>query len=70
MSVKGSRAALTKTTRDLINEWHTTKNYWRDAKRQAFEAAYLATLADRVNAAVRTIEDIDKILDKIRRDCE
>jgi hypothetical protein len=51
-------------------QWQTTKDYWRDAKSLEFERQYLQELLASVDSAVTTIEQVDKLLSKIKKDCE
>ena len=59
-----------KAVRDLNVSWRQTKNFWMDSKALEFQEKYIAPLPDAVNSASSIIEDLDKILTKIRRDCE
>ena len=68
MKASGNRlAALTK---ELRSEWHNTKGYWKDAKSQEFEHRYMEELLASVDRAVTVIEQLDKLITKIRSDCE
>ena len=68
MNANGTR--LAGATRELWLQWQDTKNYWRDAKSQEFEAHYLSELVATVDKSVAVIEQLDKLLCKIRKDCE
>jgi hypothetical protein len=68
MNANASR--LSGITRDLWGQWQQTKVYWRDAKAQEFEEKYLAELFASVDKTVGVIEQLDKLLQKIRSDCE
>jgi len=68
MNANGTR--LAGATRELWLQWQETKNYWRDAKSQEFEAHYLSELVATVDKSVAVIEQLDKLLTKIRKDCE
>jgi len=68
MNANASR--LSGITRDLWGQWQQTKTYWRDAKAQEFENKYLAELLSSVDKTVGIIEQLDKLLQKIRKDCE
>jgi len=70
MSVKSSRGSLMKAVRDLNMSWQQTRNFWMDSKAGEFQQKYISPLPDAVNSASSIIEDLDKILTKIRRDCE
>jgi hypothetical protein len=68
MSATGARLAM--LTQQLSQQWQETKDYWRDAKRQEFERKYMEELTAGVDTAVTVIEQLDKLLAKIRKDCE
>lgn len=68
MNANGTR--LAGATRELWLQWQQTRNSWRDAKSQEFEAQYLSELVATVDKSVAVIEQLDKLLSKIRKDCE
>ena len=70
MNVKGSASKLSKSTKQLMISWAETKNSWRDGKALEFEAKYLEPLPQAVESAVKVINELDKVLTRIRQDCE
>jgi hypothetical protein len=70
MSMAGSRGLLTLATRHLITRWEETHNSWRDQKAADFETLYLSEMKDTVNSALRALEELDHLLDKVHADCE
>jgi hypothetical protein len=68
--MSGSAARVTALTRDLANKWENTKNSWRDAKAEEFERQYLEELLNSVDKAATVMEQLDKLIGKIRHDCE
>ncbi len=68
--MKVSSARIAGLTKELRAEWHNTKAYWRDAKCEEFERKYMEELFASVDRAVTVIEQLDKLLSKIRTDCE
>lgn len=70
MSASGSRGLLTLATRQLMARWSETRNSWRDQKAAEFESLYLSELTDTVNSALRALEDLDHLLEKIHADCD
>ena len=68
MNSNGSR--LAGITKDLWNQWQLTKDSWRDAKSVEFERKYLEELLASVDKAVHVIEQLDKVMNKIKKDCE
>jgi len=70
MSVKSTRGTINKAVRDLNVNWQQCKNYWNDVKSKEFEEKYISPLPDAVTATSSIIDEIDKVLSKIKRDCE
>jgi hypothetical protein len=68
MSANATR--LSAITKELQNHWLETKEYWQDSRSQEFERKYLEELMASVDKAVTVIEQLDKLIDKIRKDCE
>ena len=68
MNSSGSR--LSAITKELSRQWQQTKEYWQDAKSQEFERKYLEDLLASVDKTVTVIEQLDKLVMKIRKDCE
>lgn len=68
MSANGAR--LEAITKELRVQWQQTKQYWSDAKSAEFERAYLEELFSSVDRAVSVIDQLDKLLSKIKKDCE
>lgn len=70
VSLNSTRTRLSALTKQLSLRWDETREHWRDAKATDFEKRYLEDLFNRVNTATTSIEDLDRTLTKIRRDCE
>lgn len=70
MSMAANKARLDGLTRELSSKWAQTKYSWRDAKSQEFEQRFIDELLASVNRTVACIEDLDKIVTKVRHDCE
>ncbi len=68
MSASGAR--LEALTKDLRVHWQHTKEYWSDAKSHEFEHKYLDELFTSVDRAVGVIEQLEKVITKIKKDCE
>jgi hypothetical protein len=68
MSASGAR--LGAITKQLSVEWQQTKEYWADAKSLEFEQKYMQELISSVDKTVTVIDQLDKLLSKIRHDCE
>ena len=68
--MSASATRLSAVTKELWNHWLETKEYWQDNKSQEFERQYLEELRASVDKTVTVIEQLDKLVDKIRKDCE
>ena len=68
--MSGNGAKLMALTQQLSIQWEQTKAYWRDEKCEEFERKYLQELVASVDRAVTVIEQLDKLVKKIRSDCE
>jgi hypothetical protein len=70
MSLSVCKTRLATVTRDICNQWDQTKHYWQDSKSQEFESQYIELLQGSVEKAVTVIDELDKLISKIRHDCE
>lgn len=68
--MNASGARLEAITRELRLQWLQTKESWNDAKSQEFEQKYLEELFATVDRTVAAIEQLDKVVTKVRKDCE
>jgi hypothetical protein len=68
MNAQGSRLAA--VTKDLWVTWQQTRESWADAKAQEFEQKYLLELMTSVDKTVGSIEQLDKLIARIKKDCE
>ena len=68
--MSGSQNRLVGLTKELAAEWANTKQSWSDAKSREFEQRFLSELFTGVNQTVTNIESLERILNKIRADCE
>lgn len=57
-------------SRELIRNWQDTQEIWRDRKAKEFDQTYMQPLFDAADNAVAAMEDLDKLLAKLRKDCE
>jgi len=70
MSMTASKARLEALTKELSSKWAQTKEFWRDAKSQEFEERFMDELLADVNRTVASIQELEKIITKVRSDCE
>ncbi len=68
--MSGSKGLLTLATRQLEARWGETRFSWRDRKAQEFDDLYLAELMSSVNSALRVIDELDQLLEKVHADCD
>ena len=57
-------------TKEIMLKWRDTREHWDDAKATEFERKYMDELQASVDTAVIVIEKLDKLLAKIKKDCE
>lgn len=70
MSARDAAAMLMQAMKDLNLEWEETKIKWLDSKAAEFEQEYLAKLPHELSKACEAMKEIDKLLNKVRSDCE
>ena len=70
MSLSANRSQLAAITKALAVDWAQTSEYWRDAKSDEFKREYLDELFEGVEATVAVMDQLDKLLNKIRTDCD
>ena len=70
MSVHACRAKLLTVTKQLSISWQRTKSSWKDEKSRDFENNYMTELFAAVNTADASMEKLDKLLRKVRKECE
>lgn len=68
MNASGARLAA--ISKQLWLDWQQTKEQWSDVKSQEFERKFLLELFSSVDKTVTVIEQLDKLMTKIRKDCE
>jgi len=70
MNIGNDGRTISAATKELSRKWEETKASWRDAKSQEFELKYMAELTGSVDRAVEVLDQLDKVVSKIRSDCE
>ena len=68
--MNASGARLEAITRELRLQWLRTKESWDDAKSREFEQQYLLELFGAVDRSVSVMDELEKLITKIRKDCE
>lgn len=57
-------------TKDLWAKWQYTRESWSDAKSLEFERQFLQELNASVEKTVTVMDQLEKLLTKIKTDCE
>ena len=70
MRLNASKSRLGAVSKELSRQWEATKVAWRDQKAIEFEQKYLLPLFESVDNAVTAIEKLDKVITKVRKDCD
>ena len=70
MNISSNGKVLLMATKELSVKWEQTKTAWHDSKSQEFERKYLIELTGSVDRAMGIFEQLDKLVNKIRTDCE
>ncbi len=70
MNTSANGKQLVAATKDLVRRWEETKESWQDAKATEFEQKYLFELLAAMERAAPIFDDLDKLLNRIRSDCE
>jgi thymidylate synthase len=68
--MNASRARLEALTKELRLHWQQTKEHWSDAKSREFEQKYLQDLFIAVERSNSAIDQLDRLISKIKKDCE
>jgi actin-related protein len=58
------------TTKDLLRKWDETKESWHDAKTHEFEQRFMNELMTTIDRSLPVFENLNKLIEKIRSDCE
>jgi hypothetical protein len=70
MNTSANGKILVMATKELSRKWEDTKESWQDAKSREFEQKYLLDLMASVDRAVPVFDDLDRLLSRVRSDCE
>lgn len=70
MSMVANRTRLATLTKLLVNEWHNTKEQWHDKQSLKFEKEYIDSLLHNVTSTAEAIDKLDKLITKVKKDCE
>jgi hypothetical protein len=68
--MKASGNKLTAITRELWAQWQQTKTSWKDERSLEFERRYMEELLASVDRTVTVMDQLEKVITKVRKDCE
>ncbi len=68
--MSASSGRLGALTKDLWSRWQHTRDSWNDAKSVEFEQKYLQELNVSVEKTVVVMDELEKLLSRIKKDCE
>jgi hypothetical protein len=69
MSLSTGRNKLHSALKTLVVRWEETKTGWNDPVSQDFEETYWNPLESTAPAALRSIDQLDLILHRVRQEC-
>jgi hypothetical protein len=70
MNISSNGKMLVMATKGLSVKWAETAEGWKDAKSHEFEQKFLTELMSSVDRAAPVFDDLDKLISKVRSDCE
>ena len=70
MSLRTNGNRLSALTKDLMVHWYETEYFWKDEKSAEFYRKYLDELQMNIDRAVAVIDELDKLVNKVKKDCE
>jgi hypothetical protein len=70
MNVGSNGKVLSAMTNDLAARWNELESQWHDAKSREFEERFLGNLTASVERAVPVFDNLQRLLNKVREDCE
>ena len=70
MSISGDGKVIVAATKELAVRWAETKQFWQDSKSREFEHKFLDDLFASVDEAAPVFDQLDRLVNRIREDCE
>jgi len=70
MSINASADRIAALTRDLEAKWNFTRECWTDHRSREFDQKYMRELLSSVNVLVATAQELDKVISRVKKDCE
>lgn len=69
MSVAGAKGTLFDAMKELRLRMDAVREQWNDDTRRAFEKEAIDTLEPRVNAALKAIDAVQELIQRVHREC-
>jgi hypothetical protein len=69
MNLSSSSMELNGALKELRILWEETKGEWNDAVRSDFEKEFWEPFQERILSALRAVDRLSPILDKVHNDC-
>lgn len=70
MNVSSNGKVISAATHELSTRWTELENAWRDVKAREFEERFLTNLVSSVERATPVFDQLQRLLNKIREECE
>lgn len=70
MNISANGKTVAALTKELALHWRATTESWADTRSREFEQKFINDLLASVERAVPVFENLDKVIKKIRSDCE
>jgi hypothetical protein len=70
VSAKGCSSTLAQSAKNLSAAWQEAQAHWRDAKAAEFQREYLDEIPALIGKSREALEELERVLRKVRSDCE
>ncbi|HTD66312.1 MAG TPA: hypothetical protein VK846_07270 [Candidatus Limnocylindria bacterium] len=70
MNIGSTGKIAAASTKDLLRKWTETRDAWHDARSAEFERRHVRELEAAVDRAAPVFEMLEKLVTRIRKDCE
>ncbi|MBG87650.1 MAG: hypothetical protein CMO80_12215 [Verrucomicrobiales bacterium] len=70
MSLSASRTRLVAITKDLRRNWESARGAWRDEKCIEFDQLFMSDIESSVNTAVTVMQELEDVIQQVKKDCE
>ncbi len=68
--MNAAAARLSSLTKELRLKWLQTRETWTDSRSAEFDAKYMQELFASVDRSMEVLSQLDKVIMRIRKDCE